>query len=72
MLDTGPLITVIKRKKNIFLSRRCVRRLPGIILPFWEPFSLVLNNLSGAWAGDYPAGVVGTEAGLQPSRYRML
>lgn len=27
MLGTGPLITVIKRKKNIFLSRRCVRRL---------------------------------------------
>lgn len=28
----SPLITVIKRKKIIFLSRGCVRRLPGIIL----------------------------------------
>ena len=42
---TGSLITIIKKKKKIFLSRRC----SGIILPFWGLFSLICSHkLSGA------------------------
>lgn len=46
---TGPLMTVIRRNENIFLSRGSVRRLPGNAWPSWGPLSLVCRLSQAEW-----------------------
>ena len=57
---TGSLITIIKRKKKIFLSRRCVACLASFYHPGgYLALSVLSYKLSGAWAGECPVWMVG-------------